>query len=113
MAYDAQQAIIDVLIKKTIKAAKNYKTKSILLGGGVTANKELRKQLREKIKKENLDIEFHVSDPGFCTDNAAMVCITACFKTAMGQTVKGQTFNSWQKIKAEANLRIADTGPRQ
>ncbi|PIZ89669.1 MAG: tRNA (adenosine(37)-N6)-threonylcarbamoyltransferase complex transferase subunit TsaD, partial [Candidatus Nealsonbacteria bacterium CG_4_10_14_0_2_um_filter_37_10] len=44
MCREAQQAIIDVLIRKTIKAAKDYKAKSIILGGGVAANDELRRQ---------------------------------------------------------------------
>ena len=49
VCFEVQQAIIDVLLKKTIQAAKDYKVKTIILGGGVSANKELRKQLGEKI----------------------------------------------------------------
>jgi N6-L-threonylcarbamoyladenine synthase len=101
MAREAQQAIIDVLIKKTIKATKDYKAKSILLGGGVTANKELQKQFKEKIKKENLNIIFHFSDSKFCTDNAAMIAFTAWMKF-----MKNQSPDNWQKIKAQPNLRI-------
>jgi len=101
MAGEAQQAIIDVLIKKTIKAAKDYKVKSILLGGGVTANKELRKQFQQRIKKENSRFKLYISSPEYCTDNAAMVAVTACFKT-----IKGQTLDNWQNIKAQPNLRI-------
>jgi len=108
MACEAQQAIIDVLIKKTIKAAKDYKVKSILLGGGVTANKELRRQFIEKIKKGEMDFSFHISDSKFCTDNAAMIAITACLKISQGQTT-----GNWQKIKAKPNLRIVEARPRQ
>ncbi|GAI12756.1 unnamed protein product, partial [marine sediment metagenome] len=49
MCHEVQQAVIDVLISKTIKAAKGYKAKSIILGGGVAANEELRKQFKEMI----------------------------------------------------------------
>jgi len=67
-----QQAVIDVLISKTIRAAKEYKTKTVILGGGVAANKELRKQLGNKT---NLLIpEFK-----FTTDNAAMIAVAAYF----------------------------------
>jgi len=52
MCYEIQQAIIDVLIKKTIKAAKSYKAKTIILGGGVTANRELRKQFKSNVKHQ-------------------------------------------------------------
>ena len=45
MCREIQQAIIDVLIHKTLKAVKDYKAKTIILGGGVASNEELRKQL--------------------------------------------------------------------
>jgi N6-L-threonylcarbamoyladenine synthase len=102
MAKEAQQSIIDVLIKKTIKAAKDYKAKTIMIGGGVAANKELRKQFEKKIQQSISNINFIVSEPKFCTDNGAMVAITACQKI-----IKKKTLN-WDKIKAEPNLRITD-----
>jgi len=101
MCYEIQQAIIDVLIKKTIKAAKDFKTKTIILGGGVTANKELRKQLGEKIKKELPNIQYLTPNIQFCTDNAVMTGITGYFNRIKGKA------KSWQKIRAEANLRIS------
>jgi len=51
MAHELQQSIIDVLIYKTLKAAKEYNVKSIILGGGVSANKELRKQFKKILKR--------------------------------------------------------------
>jgi len=100
MCAEIQQAIIDVLIHKTLKAAKNYyKVKSIILGGGVVANTELRKQFKEKIEKELKNVKFFIPETEFCTDNAAMVAITAFFNQ------KKKTKN-WKKIKANANLRI-------
>ena len=59
---EIQQAIIDVLIHKTLKAAKDYKVKSIILGGGVAANKELRKQFKQKIKKEIPNTKYLIPD---------------------------------------------------
>ncbi len=100
MCVEIQQAIIDVLIKKTIKAVKNYKAKTLLLGGGVIANKELRKQLKEKIKKERLSLECLIPDIKHCTDNAVMVGIAGYFRWRNGK------IDNWEKIKAEANLRI-------
>ncbi len=98
MCAEIQQTIIDVLIKKTIKAAKDYKAKTVILGGGVSANQELRKQLKEKIKKEILNCDFLVPEPILSTDNALMIAITGYFH----RTKK----IAWQKIKADANLRI-------
>ncbi len=98
MAKEIQQAIIDVLIKKTIKTAKDKKAKSILLGGGVTANKELRKQLKEKIKKEIPKTEFLVPNIKYSGDNALIIAVTGFFRR--------ENKKSWQEIKAEPNLRL-------
>lgn len=100
MCAEVQQAIIDVLIHKTLKAAKDYKVKSIILGGGVAANKELQKQFKEKIKKEIPNTKCLIPDTNFCTDNAAMTAITGYYSWLRGET------KSLEKIEANANLRI-------
>jgi len=112
MCREAQQAIIDVLIRKTIKAAKDYKAKSIILGGGVAANDELRRQFALNLKSEILNLKFLVPPKIFCTDNAAMVAVTACFHqedyylpTTLPPSA-GPYLKNWQKIKANASLRI-------
>jgi len=99
MAKEAQQAIVEVLIKKTIRAAEEFGTKSILLGGGVSANQELRKQLRKKIQEKNLKLKLLMPSPELCTDNAQMVALAAFLR-------KKEATRKWQQIKAEANLGI-------
>lgn len=91
MCREVQQAIIDVLIKKTIKAAKDYRVKTIILGGGVSANKELRKQFKSKWEHDLL-----VPLEEFSTDNAVMIGMAGYFGKSKDR----------QKIKADANLRI-------
>jgi len=98
MCYEIQQSIIDVLIKKTIRAAKDYKVKSIILSGGVASNKELRKQLKETAKEKIKKINFYVPEKKYCTDNAVMTAITAFFHIKEKETT--------EEIKAESNLRI-------
>ncbi|MDI6883119.1 MAG: tRNA (adenosine(37)-N6)-threonylcarbamoyltransferase complex transferase subunit TsaD [Patescibacteria group bacterium] len=98
MAKEIQQAIIDVLIKKTIRAAKNYKAKTIILGGGVVANQEFRKQLGTIIKKQLPNTYYLKPKTCFCTDNAAMVALAGYFN-------KNKKKN-WKEIKANANLRM-------
>ncbi|MDO8655181.1 MAG: tRNA (adenosine(37)-N6)-threonylcarbamoyltransferase complex transferase subunit TsaD [bacterium] len=72
---DLQQAVIDVLIKKTLRAASEYEVKSLLLGGGVSANKELRRQIAEKVKAQLLGVSLHMPTPEFCTDNGVMAAV--------------------------------------
>lgn len=96
MAKEIEQAIIDVLLKKTIKAAKDFRVKTIILGGGVAANKELRKQF--KIHSLKLKVDIFVPEKNLCTDNAAMVALTGYYN-------RKKTISS-VKIKAKANLRL-------
>ncbi|MGB9628822.1 MAG: tRNA (adenosine(37)-N6)-threonylcarbamoyltransferase complex transferase subunit TsaD [Thermodesulfobacteriota bacterium] len=66
-----QEAVIDVLIKKTFQAVRQQGIKKVVLSGGVAANQ----LLRERIKEEATDqkIRIYIPSPNFCTDNAAMV----------------------------------------
>lgn len=100
MAAEIQQAVIDVLIKKTLRAARDYKAKSIILGGGVAANRELRKQFREKIRKELPDTKYILPDAKYCTDNAVMTA-AACYLCRKEAGKK-----NLEDIEAEANLRL-------
>ncbi len=100
MAAEVQQAIIDVLIKKTLKAAKDFNVKTLVIGGGVAANKELKKQFSEKSKKIIPYMNLLIPDTKQCTDNGLMVAITGYFKA------KQNKFTKWQDIKADSNLRV-------
>ncbi len=66
-----QEAVVDVLVKKTIQAAQHEKLKKIVLCGGVAANRRLREKMREGASQEKMKV--HLPSPSFCTDNAAMV----------------------------------------
>lgn len=66
-----QDAIIDVLVSKTILAAEKYNAKSILLSGGVAANQTLRENFEEKLA--DTAIKLFVPPKNLCTDNAAMI----------------------------------------
>lgn len=72
-------AIIDILIKKTLKAATEHSVKSIILSGGVAANQTLRDSFTKEIEKRRLGISFYVPPRSLCTDNAAMIAAAAYF----------------------------------
>ena len=69
MCASFQNAVIDVLITKTKKAAEKLQVNQIIVAGGVAANKGLRKRIFEEIK----DIEIIIPSMKYCTDNAAMI----------------------------------------
>ena len=92
-----QEAIIDVLVAKTLKAAKKYKVKSILLGGGVAANQKLRDELNSALITHNLGLKLFVPEKFLCTDNAAMIASAAYFNPDP---------LPWQKVEAQPELYL-------
>lgn len=72
-----QEAIVAVLVKKTIMACRQKQTKSVVLAGGVGANQRLRQLLTEEGGKNNLKV--FAPSPRFCTDNAAMIAMAGHF----------------------------------
>lgn len=93
VAASFQQAITDVLVTKTIKAAQKYKIKQILLGGGVAANLALRSKLSDYGKKIRVAVRFPPIE--LCIDNGAMVASTAFYNFKP---------ESPEKIQAEPGL---------
>ncbi|MGH7245794.1 MAG: tRNA (adenosine(37)-N6)-threonylcarbamoyltransferase complex transferase subunit TsaD [Candidatus Levyibacteriota bacterium] len=79
ISFAVQDAIIDVLIKKTLTAAENYAAKSILLGGGVAANQALRDAFEKSLAKEHLQTKLFAPKKSLCTDNAAMIATAGFF----------------------------------
>ena len=77
IAYEFQEAALDVLVKKTMKAAEKYKVKTLLLSGGVSANKTLR----ERLQKESVELGISYSCPPieYTTDNAVMIAVAGYF----------------------------------
>ncbi|WP_316572829.1 tRNA (adenosine(37)-N6)-threonylcarbamoyltransferase complex transferase subunit TsaD [Neobacillus sp. YIM B06451] len=72
LAASFQESVIEVLVEKTIRAAKEYGVGQVLLAGGVAANKGLRKALEDAFGKSE-GIELVIPPLSLCTDNAAMI----------------------------------------
>jgi len=78
VAASFQEAVVDVLVRKTMRAAKEYKPKSIILAGGVAANIQLRKRLQEKGREAR--IKVFVPPFTYSLDNAAMIAAAGYFR---------------------------------
>ena len=103
--FEFQQAVIDVLVHKTIEAAKKYQPKTILLGGGVSANKKLRKQLGDAIKKQIPDTRYQIPDTRYSLDNAAMIATAGYFRYSMSKS-RNKFMLNWRYLEADANLNL-------
>jgi N6-L-threonylcarbamoyladenine synthase len=84
IAASFQAAVIDALVKKTQRAAKKMGAKTVLLGGGVAANSQLRAALKEMCDSSSSPMMLLVAPKQYCTDNAVMVASLAYYKFKAG-----------------------------
>lgn len=82
VAASFQQAVLDVLVEKTMKLVDEKKCNKVVIAGGVAANSELRRLMMEKGEQRNLKVYY--PSPVLCTDNAAMIASAAYFNYKAG-----------------------------
>ncbi|SHJ67617.1 tRNA (adenosine(37)-N6)-threonylcarbamoyltransferase complex transferase subunit TsaD [Paramaledivibacter caminithermalis] len=97
VAASFQQAVIDVLVDKTILAAKRCGVDTIVIAGGVAANSGLRQLLKERTEKNNFKLMF--PPISLCTDNAAMIGCAAYYDYING-------YSADMYLNAIPNLKI-------
>ncbi|MFC1617643.1 tRNA (adenosine(37)-N6)-threonylcarbamoyltransferase complex transferase subunit TsaD [Patescibacteria group bacterium] len=96
-----EKAVIDVLVSKALRAAEHNNVSSVLLAGGVAANKLLRKTMTEELHKKLSDVKYYQPELPYCMDNAAMVGVAAYYQQKY-QKIKWD----WREVEAEAGLRV-------
>ncbi|MCL6454114.1 MAG: tRNA (adenosine(37)-N6)-threonylcarbamoyltransferase complex transferase subunit TsaD [Alicyclobacillus sp.] len=94
-----QAAVIDVLVAKTMRAAKETGAKQLVVAGGVAANRGLRAALTTATAHAGLPVHF--PPLALCTDNAAMIAAAGCLLLAQGRT-------AGLDLDAYANLTLSD-----
>jgi N6-L-threonylcarbamoyladenine synthase len=83
IAASFQEAVIDVLSQKLIKAVEKTGVDSMVVAGGVACNKALRKRLQEEADVRGL--KFYYPRPAYCTDNGAMIALTGYYRIIRGE----------------------------
>ncbi len=91
-----EQAIIDVLVGKTLLAAKARAPKTIILAGGVAANKKLR----ETFKKTFSATTLLIPSIQYCMDNAVMIAVAGYYKAKKNQ------YTNWNELEVDPNWNL-------
>lgn len=99
LAASFQKAVVDTLVEKAVKAAKEYHMDKLAIAGGVASNNTLRSAMEKACEREG--ISFYHPSPVFCTDNAAMIGVAAYYEYKKG-TRHGLDLN------AVPNLRLGE-----
>lgn len=99
IARSFEEAVVDVLVTKTLRAAQEHKARTVTLAGGVAANSRLRKTLQAKCQM--LNITCLIAPPKLCTDNAGMIAIAAYFKLRAGYKPK-----NYSSLKADSTWEL-------
>ncbi len=81
-----QEAIVEVLVRKSLKALKATGLQTLVVAGGVGANRQLRAQLDEMARRKRFRV--HYPELEFCTDNGAMIALAGCLRLQAGAAGK-------------------------
>jgi N6-L-threonylcarbamoyladenine synthase len=101
-----QDAVVDILVRKTVAAAEALSIKNVIVGGGVAANRLLRERFKQISKRGGPRIL--TADPAFCTDNAVMIAAAAYFKTTYARPRRREPL----RIEPQLRLPLARRFPK-
>ena len=99
IAASFQKAVVDTLVEKAVKAAKEHHMDKLAIAGGVASNSALRQAMKEACEREH--IRFYYPSPIFCTDNAAMIGVAAYYEYKKGVR------HGWD-LNAVPNLKLGE-----
>ena len=110
LAYEFQEAVIDVLVSKTKKALIDLNLKTLIVGGGVSANTALKQAMKNLAENFQPPLELHLPPHDLSTDNASMIGLAAI---ATKETGYPPTLEALNKIEANGHLPLTKNQKNQ
>lgn len=101
LAEEFEDAVSDVLWAKTARAIEASGAKTVVMGGGVSANLHIQRVFREKMTEQYPGVELRIPEKEFTTDNAVMIAIAGYYRTL------AKNFTDSESLKANGTLSIA------
>jgi N6-L-threonylcarbamoyladenine synthase len=101
LAREIEDAIVDVLVKKTTRAAEEFGVSTVIVGGGVSANQHLRQRLTSDLSSKGPGVAILFPPPDRSTDNGVMIALAGYFHAQKGH------FAAPEELKASGNLSLA------
>lgn len=98
LAYEFEEAVVDVLVAKTLAAVRRYHPKSVIVSGGVAANRRLRERMAEDLAGLADAPVLHIPPPSLCTDNGAMIAAAGAYHALDNR------FDHWYDVVADDHL---------
>lgn len=98
-----EDAVVDVLVTKTMRAVERFEPKAVVLAGGVAANTRLRSELVYRIQITDNSIKFLPAPKNLCGDNAAMIGLAAYYH------IQKKNISTWKDIEINSNLEIGSS----
>ena len=101
IAHEFEESVVEVLVSKTRRALEHYSVKSLIIGGGVIANKKIRSAFQTMTNEEFPKLKLLVPHSELSTDNATMIAIAGYFRW-LDKNARGKKYS--KNIKAKGNL---------
>ncbi|MDE2173519.1 MAG: tRNA (adenosine(37)-N6)-threonylcarbamoyltransferase complex transferase subunit TsaD [Patescibacteria group bacterium] len=101
VAHEFENAVADVLWKKTSRALEETRAKTLVIGGGVSANKHIRRVFAKKMKEMHADVTLRIPSASLTTDNAIMIALAGFYRALRGGFAEAET------VRADGNRSLA------
>jgi len=107
LAASFQQAVIEVLVRKTLAAVRQCGVSRVVVTGGVAANSQLRRDIQRACAESGLQLV--IPHPRFCTDNGAMIAAAGYWRYQRGEAI--QSMLELLELDASADDRLVSSSP--